>query len=67
MVIGFSTTFSNSLVILGLSVLLVGQSGVPRENHKPAASPGLTLSQHVVSITPRLDGIQTHNLSGDMY
>jgi hypothetical protein len=39
MVIVFSATFSNILVILGLSVLLVGESGVPRENHKPAASP----------------------------
>ena len=67
MVIGFSATFSNILVIIRLSVLLVEESGVPRENHRPAASPWLTLSHNAVSSTPRLNGIQTHNLSGDRH
>ena len=42
MVIGLNATFSNILVILRLSVLLVEESGVPRENHRPAASLGQT-------------------------
>ena len=67
MVIGFIATFSNILVILRLSVLLVEESGVPREKHRPAASPWIILSHNVVSSTPRLDGIQTHNLSGDRH
>jgi hypothetical protein len=29
----FNATFSNILVILGQSVLLVEETGVPRENH----------------------------------
>jgi hypothetical protein len=34
----FNTTFNNILFISWLSVLLVEESGVPRENHQPAAS-----------------------------
>jgi hypothetical protein len=64
MIIGFNATFSNKLVILRLSVLLVEESGVPRENHRPAASPLLTLSHTVASSTPRPDGIRAHNFIG---
>ena len=67
MVTGFNATFSNILVILRLSVLLVDESGVPRENHRPAASPWQTLSHNVVLSTPHLDGIQTHNVSCDRH
>ena len=35
------------------SVLLVGETGVPGENHRPAASHCQTLSHNVVSSTPR--------------
>ena len=35
----FNATFSNISVISWWSVLLVGEIGVPRENHRPAASP----------------------------
>jgi len=34
-------------------VLLVKETGVPRENHRPVASHRQTLSQKVVSSTPR--------------
>jgi hypothetical protein len=34
----FSTTFNNILAILWLSILLMEESGVPSENHRPAAS-----------------------------
>jgi hypothetical protein len=39
--------------------------GVPRENHRPDASHWQSLSHNVVSSTPRLNGIPTHNRSGD--
>ena len=35
------------------SVLLVEETGVPRENHRPVASHWQTLSHNVVSSTPR--------------
>jgi hypothetical protein len=35
------------------------------ENHRPTVSHWQTLSQHVVSSTPRLSGIRTRNVSGD--
>jgi hypothetical protein len=34
----FNATFSNISAILWQSVLLVEETGVPRENHRPAAS-----------------------------
>ena len=43
------------------SVLLVEESGVPRENQQPVVSHLQTLSHNVVSSTPRLSGIKTHN------
>ena len=35
---------------------------VPGENYRPAASHWQTLPHNVVSSTPRLSGIQTHNV-----
>jgi hypothetical protein len=49
----FNSTFNNILVISWLSVLLMEETGVLRENHRPAASHWLTLSHDVVSSTPR--------------
>jgi len=63
----FNATFSNISVILWRSVLLVMETGVPRENHRPVASHGQTLSHNVVLSTPRLSGIRTYNVSGDRY
>jgi len=34
----FNATFNNISVILWLSVLLVEETGVPKENHQPVAS-----------------------------
>ena len=53
----FNTTFNNISAILWQSVLLVEETRVPGENHRPAASHGQTLSHNVVSSTPRLSGI----------
>jgi hypothetical protein len=44
----FNNTFSNISVISWRSVLLVEETGVPRENHLPAASHWQTLSHNVV-------------------
>ena len=59
-----SATFNNIWVILWWSVVLVEESGVHGENHWPAANNWQTSSTNVVSNTPRLSGIQTHNIRG---
>jgi hypothetical protein len=51
----------NISIISWQSVLLVEESGVPRENQRPVVSHSQTLSHNVVSSTPRLNGIKTHN------
>jgi len=48
----FNATFNNISVISWWSVLLVEETGVLRENHRPAASHWQTLSHNVVSCTP---------------
>ena len=63
----FNATFNNISVISWHSVLFVGETGVPGENHWPAVSHWQTLSHNVVSNIPRLSGIQTHNVSGDRH
>jgi len=55
----FNATFNNIVVISWRSVLLVEETKVPRENHRPPASHRQTLSRNVVSKIPRLSGIQT--------
>ena len=60
----FNATFNNISVISWRSILLVDETGVPGENHRPVAS---HLSRNVVSTTPCLCGIQTHNVSGDRH
>ena len=46
-------TFNNSSAISLRSILLVEETGVPIENHRPAASHSQTLSHNVASSTPR--------------
>jgi hypothetical protein len=60
----FNATFNNITFISWLSVLLVEETGVLAEKHRPAESHRQTLSQSVVSSTPRLSGNRTHNVSG---
>jgi hypothetical protein len=45
----FNDTFNNISVILWQSVLLVEETGVPGENHRPAWSNGQALSYNVSS------------------
>jgi hypothetical protein len=49
----FNATFNNISVISLWSVLLVEESGVLSENHRPVQSHWQTLSHNVVSSTPR--------------
>ena len=65
--IAFNATFNNISVISWRSVLLVEETGVPGENHRPVASHWQTLSHNVVSSTPRLSDIQTHIVIGDRH
>ena len=55
MVMVFDATFNNISVISWRSVLLVEETGVPGEDHRPVASHWQILWQNVVSITPRHD------------
>jgi hypothetical protein len=43
-----NATFNNFLAISWQSVLLMEERGVHRENHRPTASHGQTLSRNVV-------------------
>ena len=63
----FSDTFNNILAISWRSISLVQEIGVPGENYRPVVSHLQTLSHNVVSSTPRLNGIRTHNVSGDRH
>jgi hypothetical protein len=49
----FKATFNNISVISWRSVLLVEETRVPRENHRPVARHWQTLSHNVVSSTTR--------------
>jgi len=60
-------TFNNISVISWRLVLLVGETGVSGENHRPVASHWQPLSHNVVLSTPLLNGIQTHKVSGDRH
>ena len=60
----FKDTFNNISDISWRSVLSVEETGVPGENHQPAASQWQPLSYNVTSSTRRLNGIQTKNVIG---
>jgi hypothetical protein len=60
----FNATFNNISVILWQSVLLLEETG---KNYWPVTSHWQTLSHNVVSSTPRLCRIWTHNVSGDRH
>jgi len=60
-----NTTFNNISVISWRSVLLVEETEVPGENHRPAVSHGKTLSHNDVHFA--LTRSRTHNFSGDRH
>ena len=57
----FNVTVNTISDISWLSVLLVKETGGPRENNRPAESHRQTLSHNIVSGTPRFTRIGTHN------
>ena len=61
-----NATFNNISVISWRSVLLVEETGVPRENHRPVESHRQNSSLNVVWSAPSLSGIRTHNLLGPL-
>jgi hypothetical protein len=63
-VMKFNTAFNNISVKSWWSVLLMEEIG---ENYWPATSHWQTWSHNVVSSTPGLSEIQTHNVSGDRH
>ena len=52
-IIVFNATFNNISAVYWRSVLLVEETRIPRENHRPVASHWQTLSHNAVSSTPR--------------
>ena len=61
----FNATFNNLSYIVAVIFFLVEETGVPGENHRPAASHLQTLSHNAASSTHRLRGIRTHYVSDD--
>jgi hypothetical protein len=49
------------------SVLLMEETRIPTENHRPVASHWQNLSHNIVLSTPRQSGIRTHNFSDDRH
>ena len=62
-----SDTFNNISVISWRSLLLVEETVVSGENHRSVASHWQTLAHNVVSSTPRLSVIRTHDVCGDRH
>jgi hypothetical protein len=60
----FNTTFNNISVISWQSVLLMEETGLLGENHRPVAGHRQTLSHNVLSSMPRLSEIRTYKVIG---
>ena len=61
----FNATFNNISAISWRSVLLVEETGGPRENHPPVASHRQILSHNVLHLA--MIEIRTHNFRGDRH
>ena len=61
-IIAFNATFKIIAVISWRSFLLVEETAVPGENHRPTASHWQTLSHNIASSIPHLSRIRTHSI-----
>ena len=61
----FNSTFNNTSAISWRSDYLEEETGIFGENQPPVASNWPDLSHNVVSSTPSLSGVRTHNGSSD--
>ena len=59
----FNAIFNNISTMSWWSVLLVEETEVFRENHRPVASQWQTLLHNVVSSTLSMSDVRTHNIS----
>jgi 16S rRNA C1402 (ribose-2'-O) methylase RsmI len=67
MVMVFKVTFNNISVISWRSVLLVEETRVSKKTTDLSQVTEKLLSYNVVSSSPHLSGIRTHNFSGDRH
>jgi len=63
----FNATFNNISVIWWRSVLLVEETGVPGENHRPVASHWQSLSHNIEYTSPGRDSNSQHKCSAILW